>query len=177
MSVHWTARDPVYLRTYVIGELYRPGLLPGEAAREILDRDRTILREDAYGELSPNSESVSGIIDSSSFDDHGSGTPSRGKVMNSFGCKWTPCIKYPGSRVHGIQHIYARLAVQKDGWPGLIVFDSCPVLIKALAGAPRDDSNPEDVAVGYEHMHALDSLRYALGVKEKSFRKVGVSGI
>jgi hypothetical protein len=177
LSCHWIATDPVYLRNYVIGELYQEGLLPTEAAREILDRDRTIQREDAYGELSPNRESVCGVIDSSSFDDHGSGTPSRGKVMNSFGCKWTPCLKYPGSRVHGIQHIYARLSLQKDGWPGLIIFDSCPVLIKALSGAPRDLSNPEDIMDGYEYMHAIDSLRYALGVKEKSFRRVGVSGI
>jgi hypothetical protein len=177
LSAHWVATDPVYLRSYVIGELYKEGLLPEKAAALILERDARIEREDAYGEISPNSQRLSGIIDCSSFTDYGSGSASRGRVMNTFGCKWEPCIKYPGSRVHRIQHLSRMLALQKDGWPKLLVFDSCPVLIKAISGAPRDTLNPEDVAEGYQYQHALDSATYGLSVKDRSFRRVPVSGI
>src|SRR5262245_18003922 len=97
--------------------------------------------------------------------------------MNAFGCKWTPCIKYSGSRIHRLQHLARRLAIQKDGWPGLLIFDCCPVLVKAISGAPRDTLAPEDVAQGYQCQHALDSVTYALSVKDRSFRRVPVSGI
>ena len=177
LSCHWVATDRAYLRSYVIGELYQEGLLPEEAARVIRGRDGRIEREDGYGEISPNREPVYGVIDSSSFHDYGSGSAARGRVMNSLGCRWAPCIKYPGSRVHRIQHLQRMLALQKDGFPKLLVFDSCPVLIKAISGAPRDTADPEDIMDGYEHQHAIDSLTYALSVKDRSFRRVPVKGL
>jgi hypothetical protein len=35
----------------------------------------------------------------------------------------------------------------------------------------------EDIADGFEYQHAIDSVTYALSVKDKSFRRVPVNGV
>jgi hypothetical protein len=177
LSCHWVAFDRTYGRYYVIAELYQAGLLPEVAAREIVRRDTEIERRDPYGELSINTERITGVIDSSAYADTGTGAQPRGNVMNRFGCNWEPCEKYPGSRVHRIQHLHRLLAFQKDGWPNLLVFNICPVLLKALPSAPRAANNPEDIDEGFPLMHAIDSVTYALSARDRSFRRVRLSNI
>ena len=175
--VLWFARDPILDRTYVIGELYKAGMLPEEMAGLVVERDKTILIEDAYGAVNECGRTLDGLIDPASFANTGTGSPARAEAMNKLGCKWRPAEKYSGSRVHGIQHIHRMLAPQKDGWPKLVIFESCKTLIKALPTAPRDERNPEDVDPEFELDHAIDALRYGLQWKQKSFKKTRWTGM
>jgi len=175
--VLWFARDPVYDRTYVIGELYKAGMLPEEMARLVAERDRSLLIEEADGQMHEYDHGLDGLIDPASFANTGTGAPARADAMNKLGCRWRAAEKYPGSRVHGIQHIHRMLALQKDGWPKLVIFESCRMLIKAVPTAPRDDKNPEDIDPEFELDHAIDALRYGLQHRDKSFKKVAVKGI
>jgi hypothetical protein len=69
------------------------------------------------------------------------------------------------------------LAPQKDGWPKLVIFESCRTLVKALPTAPRDENNPEDIDSEFELDHAIDALRYGLQWRQKSFKKTRWTGM
>ena len=152
-------------------------MLPEEMAREILTRDKNLLIEEPDGTVHEHERTCEGLIDPASFANTGTGAPARGDAMNKLGTKWKPAEKYSGSRVHGIQHIHRMLAAQKDGWPKLVVFESCRILAKALPTAPRDDKNPEDIDPEFELDHAIDALRYGLQFRGKSGKKVHLKGI
>lgn len=175
--VFWYARDPIVDRVYVVSELYRAGMLPEEMAKLVMERDRALLIEEPYGDVHENTHSLEGLIDPATFANTGTGAPARGDAMNKLGCKWKPAEKYAGSRIHGIQHIHRMLATQKDGWPKLVIFESCRMLVKALPTAPRDPDNPEDVDPEFELDHCLDSLRYGLQWRGASGKRVRLSGI
>jgi hypothetical protein len=175
--VLWGAHDPIQNRIYVVSELYRAGMLPQEMARRVLERDRTLLIAEPSGQTREHGASLSGLIDAASFADPGNGAPSRGKLMNTMGCGWRPVEKPPGSRVAGIQAIMQHLGEScPDGGPRLKIFESCKVLCEALPSAPRDESNPEDVA-DFELDHAIDSCRYLLARRERSFARARLTGI
>jgi len=54
------------------------------------------------------------------------GKGSRRHIMNSRGCRWTASGKGAGSGVHGISVIHQRLALESDGYGGLVVFSELP---------------------------------------------------
>lgn len=175
--VLWFAKDAGLNRIYVVSELYRSEMLPDEMARLTKERDRTMLIEQPDGRVHESGYELGGIIDNAAFSNVGTGSPARADAMNKLGCKWTPAEKYPGSRVHGIQHIHTMLKPQKDGFPKLVVFESCKQLVKAIPTAPRSEKNPEDIDPEFELDHAIDALRYGLQHREKSFKRQRISGI
>jgi hypothetical protein len=86
------------------------------------------------------------VIDSSSFADVGLGDAGgRAEIMNRLGCRWTPSPKGAGSRIAGVSAVHQRLALRKDGLPGLIVFRTCRNLIRTLPAMVYDRKNPEDI--------------------------------
>jgi len=173
----WFARDPIHKRTFVIKELYAAGMLPEVFAQRVKEGDQSIVIKHVAGEREANPHSLTGMIDPSTFADTGSGAPARGNSMNALGCNWKPADKYPGSRVHGVQHIHRMLAVQDDGLPKLQVFSNCVNLARALPTAPRDRNNAEDTDPEFELDHPLDALRYGLQWKDTTFKLVRMSGI
>ena len=173
----WFARDPIHNRTYAIKELYQSNMLPEAFAQKTKLGDSLITIKHLNGQREANGHPLDGIIDPSTFADTGSGAPPRGNAMNTLGCKWRPADKYPGSRVHGVQHIHRMLAIQGDGLPMLQIFNSCVNLCRALPTAPRDRNNAEDTDSEFELDHALDALRYGLQWKDSSFKRVRMSGI
>jgi hypothetical protein len=60
--------------------------------------------------------------------------------MNQLGCRWEPCEKCPGSRIHRIQHLHGLLAPALDRWPRLIVFNTCPELLASVAGRAAESA-------------------------------------
>jgi hypothetical protein len=175
--VLWFARDPILDRTYAIGELYRAGMLPEEMARLVLERDKMLLIEEPDGSVHELGHTLEGLIDPASFANTGTGAPARGDAMNKLGTRWRAADKYSGSRVHGIHHIHRMLAAQKDGWPKLVIFETCQQLARALPTAPRDAHNPEDIDPEFELDHAIDALRYGLQWRSASGKRVRLSGI
>jgi hypothetical protein len=176
LSCHWIAYDPVHNRYYVCSEIYQSGLLSEQAANRVLERDRSILRN-AHGQIYPHNETLEGIIDSASDADTGTGSPTRMASMNRLGCRWRPCSKSAGSRVFRVQYLHRCLALQRDGLPMTIFFDSCKVAIRAIPSVPRSEKNPEDVDDRYTLLHAIDSLSYGLARGESSFKRIHLTGI
>lgn len=70
-------------------------------------------------------------------------------------------MKAHNDRIGGVRLIHDALRRRADGFPRLLVYESCPNLIKQLGGLPRDKKNPEDVDTHAED-HAFDSLKYLL---------------
>jgi hypothetical protein len=136
-------------------------------AREVLRVDRTFGR------------SLSGVIDSAAFADIGlgneSGKGSRGFIMNSLGCRWTPSVKGAGSRVHGVHEIHRRLALKDDGFGGLVIFRNCKNLIRTLPQMVFSKTNPEDIDPACEE-HAVKGLAYGLQREKRWFRYTRVTG-
>lgn len=64
-------------------------------------------------------------------------------------------------RLGGVRLVHDALRVRADGQPRLLVYDTCPNLIRQLGGLPRSATNPEDVDTHAED-HAYDALRYLL---------------
>jgi hypothetical protein len=172
----WFAHDrDVTDTTYVIDEIYGAGLLPSELGEAILHRDRDI--DIGFGgETYKNDQPLTGVIDSSAFSDYGSGGFSRADAMNRLGCNWRPAEKGTGSRVAGISAIHARLALRRDGTPGLRVFGRCKNLIRTLPSLCYDTAHPEDIDSDAED-HAVDCLRYGLTRRQTYFFEDRVYGI
>ena len=70
-------------------------------------------------------------------------------------------VKAINDRIGGVRLVHDALRVRSDGQPRLLVYDTCPNLIKQLGGLPRSKTNPEDVDTHAED-HAYDALRYLL---------------
>lgn len=174
-SCHWFTQDPDIKTIYVIGELYRAGMLPDDFAERVLKRDRSIEMLDGFGARTLNTESLIGIMDSASDAQTGHGAggqviPSRLKAMNALGCRWKQAAKGPGSRVLGIQDLHRRLApnpTDPQKRPGLIFFETCREAIRIFSAIQRDKDNPEDVDSNEED-HAVDSIRYGLQARPNS---------
>src|SRR5260370_15919318 len=146
---------------FVVKELYSSGLTPEALAANVKQLD--------------GGEKWRGVIDSSAFADTGFGA--RGDVMNRLGCNWTPCEKYPGSRLAGLSAIHQRLAKRADGSVGLKVFRGrCPNLVRTLPALVYSTRNPEEVDPSCED-HAIDALRYGLLFRPPEARMIRLGGL
>jgi hypothetical protein len=124
---------------------------------------------------------LDGTIDSASFADVGlCGTTGRGggraDIMNRLGCQWTPSPKGDGSRLAGKAQIHARLALKRDGWPGLMITSNCVNTIRTLPSLAYSRTHPEDVDSDCD-THCYDALRYGLTRKRISCQLYRVKGI
>lgn len=91
--------------------------------------------------------------------------------MERAGVRWNKAHKTPGSRRAGLEVLRARLTratefretgqANRDGGPGLFVFDTCRHFIRTVPGLPRDVRRPDDVDSAAED-HVYDETRYRL---------------
>ena len=73
MAVYWLTEDPDRKTIYVIQELYRSGLLPDQAAEEIMKRDLLIELMTPSGDIEYSEERLAGLYDSAAFAETGTG--------------------------------------------------------------------------------------------------------
>jgi hypothetical protein len=150
----WAAHDPARDIVFITDEVYERGLLVTQLARSILRID------EEYG------RDLEGVADSSMWADVGLGVEcgkgSPGDVLNSFGLRFKPAAKGSGSRVAGLQLLHTRMAMRKQGYPGLVIFRRCRNLIRELPALTFDREHSEDVDTDCSD-HAYDALRYLLG--------------
>jgi hypothetical protein len=177
-SIHWFTQDPDIGTIYVIGEVYRTGMLPQEVAERAKGQDSSIVLMSQDGSTFHNRQGLAGYYDSSAFAETGTGEIARGKRMNELGLRWKPVPKWPGSRVHRVQELHRRLAPNprdRTGRPGLIFFRTCKAAIRTIPTLQRDDTNIEDVDTDGED-HAFDSVTYGLQWRPSQVLKMAVTG-
>lgn len=183
-SIHWLAEDPTTGTIYVVDELYRAGMLPEPMAERIKARDARIPLTSGGGTIYRNESSIliRGTMDAAAFADTGAGdqTVPRGKKLNALGCRFTPCEKWPGSRVDRVKLMHEYLAPNPrcpKRLPKLRFFRHCAAAIETIPALPRCPHDPEDVDTDAED-HAFDSVTYGLQARRPRSRgTVRIGGV
>ncbi len=164
-AVYWITQSSDTGTFYVIAELYEKGLLPEEFVDKMHARDYSI-RVDTGHEVVENDAEVTGIMDSASFSDTGTGKESRGRQMNRLGAGWTPVEKAKGSRVMRVQMMHKVLApnprMPKDKFgvhlPGIRFIPSCLAAIETIPTLQVSRNNPEDIDDPNDHCFVAGTL-------------------
>ncbi len=120
-----------------------------ERGREVDENTRNIQ------ELSTTENYEWTIIDSAVFAKTGFGE-SIGERMWNLGLHTVPAQK---GRLNGWTILKQYMRFEKDTQPKLIIFDSCPNLIKEIQDAVYSEKRPEDLHERCDD-HALDALQY-----------------
>ncbi len=181
-AVHWITHNPDTGTFYVVAELYEKGLLPDEFVEKMRRIDQSIRRSIAE-DVFDNDMELTGIMDSASFADTGTGKESRGRQMNRLGANWRPVEKAKGSRVMRVQMLHKVLApnprMPQDKFgvhlPGIRFFPSCLAAIETIPALQVSRNNPEDI--DDDNDHSFDALTYGLTAKRNWFAKYKVKGI
>ena len=135
-------------KAYVYKEIYKPNLIISGAAKEILSAEEKDISvywapPDLYNRRQDTGKSVAEI-----FAEHG--------ILLS---------KSENNRVQGWYNLKEWLMPYKDEsgklTANLVIFETCPNLIRTLPALTFDRTNPNDVATQpHEITHAPDALRY-----------------
>jgi hypothetical protein len=139
----------------VYREVYERGLTPVEQAELIL------ASEESHEKHLP----LVGHLDPSCWTQYANvkrhaGTPAK-SIASDYAQAGVSVVKAHNDRIGGVRMIHDALRVRGDGMPRLLVYDTCPNLIKQLGGIPRSTTNPEDVNT-HAADHAVDALKYLL---------------
>lgn len=148
-SVGWLTQDPMSERIYMYRE-YRE-----KEYKEIGEKARNIKQFEA-------GESVAfGLADPSIWAS-GQGDHSTGKSIAQLyqdnGVSWMPANN---DRKAGLEMVHNKLAIKKDGLPGLQFFSTCGSIITTLPDLPYDKFKVDDVDTKADD-HDYDMLRYGL---------------
>jgi len=139
----------------VYRELYERNLTPLEQAQAILKAERPDERD----------MPLVAHLDPACWTQYANAPRRPGAPVKSIAADYAAAgvnvVKAHNDRIGGVRLIHQALRVQPDGMPRLLVYDTCPNLIKQLGGLPRSKTNPEDVDTHAED-HAFDSLKYLL---------------
>ena len=145
---YWYARDPDNGRIYVYRELYKAGLNDRQQARAILD-------------MTPPDESIPFTFADPAMWGKKSVENIITTTADTYAANGVPLTKADNDRLSGKRKVDRALDDLPDGRPGLIVFSTCPNMIRTLPALSHDKIKLEDVDTDGED-HAYDNLRYAL---------------
>ena len=145
---------------FLIHELYGWSGKPNEGLRESTEAtaEKILAVEKELG-LS----GVLSIADSAIFDSANGRNKSIADDFADYGILWTPCRKAPGSRIAAVQKLREMLrgSLERDGKPGIFIFDHCRQWIRTVPVLQRDERKPDDVDTTSED-HAFDQTGYQL---------------
>ena len=139
----------------VYRELYKAGLTPVEQAQWIL------ASEQAHEKQTP----LIGYLDPACWTRYANspnrpGVPAK-SIASDYQQAGVQVVQAHNDRIGGVRLVHDALRLRADGMPRLLVYDTCPNLIKQLGGIPRSTTSPEDVNTHAED-HAFDALKYLL---------------
>ena len=149
LACYWAAFDEIG-NAYVYREFCSPDLVVSVAARGILERTQeeiqcTYAPSDLWGR-----------------------TKDTGKAQAElFAASGLPLVKVRNGRVDGWMNVKEWLKPVADGTgtkkPRLMIFSTCPELVRCLPLLQHDEHNPNDVATEpHDITHSPDALRYLL---------------
>ena len=150
-AVLWMAVDPDG-RVYVYRELYGAGA-PNEGVRKTPAEIARLIRQ---AEADAGEAEVIGVADPSIWD------ASRGEsVAEQMAAEGVRFLRGENARLAGKMQMHVRLAMDREGKPGLYVMRRCAHTIRTLPSLVYDPLRPEDVdSQGEDHIY--DALRYFL---------------
>ena len=141
------ARNPDNGRVIVYKEIYETELTDRQQARRILDlSDEYELRATRYADPAMWTRRTQEYVTSSA------------EVFGQNGCF---IRRGDNDRLGGKRKVDRLLNNLEDGQPGLLIFETCPNLIRQLSQLVYDANHDEDVNTRMED-HAYDALRYML---------------
>lgn len=158
MVCYWWAIDPDTGRQYVYRELHQAKLTDRQQAR--LVREMTLANEIinmTYASPDMWSHKNTNDIVTTTADEY----KAEGIILT----------KADNDRLNGKRKIHRALANLPDGEPGVVIFDTCPELIKLMPMLTRSKDNPEDVEK-VDGDDPYDAFRYGftrmLGVNQST---------
>ena len=104
------------------------------------------------------------MLDTAAWARTGTTGPTVGEVLTMAGHKLRRADK---NRIQGKIQVHEKLKINEKGRPRMIIFKSCPNLIRELQGIPIDPNKPEDVDTKASD-HAYDALRYLIMARPRS---------
>ena len=145
---------------FLIHELYGWCGKPNEGLRESTEAtaEKILAVEKELG-----FSGILSIADSAIFDSANGRNKSIADDFADYGILWTPCRKAPGSRIAAVQKLREMLrgSLERDGKPGIFIFDHCRQWIRTVPVLQRDERKPDDVDTTSED-HAFDQTGYQL---------------
>jgi hypothetical protein len=133
----------------VYRELYERGLTPVQQAQLILEN------EEEHEKRLP----LVGYLDPSCWT--GYANEPHKSTASEYSSRGVRVMKAFNDRIGGVRLVHEGLRIREDGRPRLLIYDTCPNIIKQLGGIPRSKTNPEDVNTHGDD-HAFDALKYLL---------------
>ncbi len=143
----WFAVSPKG-RVYVYRERYKNKVLAKDVARDI--RNLSGAEPIAYTAASPDMWQERGNTDIAGY-----------TIAEAFAENGVPLIKADNTRGSGWQRVRYYLADMEDGFPRMLIFNTCENLIRTIPEMIYDPHFVEDVADNLED-HAPEALRYGL---------------
>lgn len=144
----WLCKDPDRGRVYVYREAYEVELTDRQQAR--------LVRE-----LTPPDEKIRQTLADPSMWTKKAHEERTFSTADEYAAEGVYLTKADSDRLVGKRKVHTLLADLPDGEPGLIIFETCPNLIRTLPALVYDQLKPEDVDSDGED-HAYDALRYGL---------------
>ena len=146
-AVYFLAKDPDTRRTFVYREIYKPGILDPQQAREINEVSRGETFAYYFGDPSMWTKRTTGDMATSTYD--------------AYMANGIYLTKADNDHLNKSRKVHSNLAPLPDGLPGLQIFSTCANLIRTLPILQTDPDHPEDILDGQED-HGYDSLSYGL---------------
>jgi hypothetical protein len=155
----WKAKDPDTGRIYIYREYSQTRLTDRQQARNVIEntpKDEKIIRTFVSPDMW-NTKNLDNMVSTS---------------VEEYRKEGLIVTRADNDRINGKRKIHRMLANLPDGKPGLIVFDTCPELIRCMPSLTRSKTNPEDVEK-VDGDDPFDCLRYVLtdetGSEEKLY--------
>ena len=158
----WIAWDPDG-DAFVYREVYGAGFITAKQAAMVREASRSHEHPDRFERIKVS------VADPAMWASRTGVGKSNAQLYAEAGIPLTHAKK--NIRVAGWQNVRAYLAPRDDGKPPRIqVFSTCVNLIRTFPKQQHDNDNPEDMDTDGED-HALDALRYGLGVRPMFSRR------
>ncbi|MBA3589671.1 terminase family protein [Methylibium sp.] len=146
-------------------------MLATEIARGVLEREREMARP---GGILHGHTVAPGPADSAIYATENGACIA--DDMARVGCRWTPAMKGPGSRINGWERMRRLLADGKQRpmeRPGLLVFATCRHFLRTVPVLPRDSSKSDDIDTDAED-HIADEVRYRISLVKREAGSVAI---
>lgn len=131
----------------------------GKDSTQVAEDVREIEKELGLWNVHKNCSKITGPADTQLWEQRGERGKSKAEEMSAVGVNWTKADKK--SRVRNAERVAKRLADHDGGTrtPGMVVFQTCKMLIRTIPAMQAELGNPSEPAKGGDD-HGYDAISY-----------------